>query len=80
MNDLPRPGTVPDHLEAALEASFDTLVALALIQTWGADAIWGAEGQATEAIKSLRRAIAELRSACAHRSSALAHGFVIGAR
>jgi len=77
MNDPPDPGTVSDHLDAALEASCDTLVVLQSIRALGADDVGGGEGQLTRAIKSLRRAIAELRKARREQPAALALGFVM---
>ena len=78
MNDPLDHEAGPDHLDAALEASCDTLVALQSIRALGADEIKGAEGQATRAIKSLRRAIAELRKLRRQHADALSLGFVIG--
>lgn len=75
MNDSHYPAS-PDHLDPALEASCEALVALQLMRTLGGDQIQGAEGQMSRAIKSLRLAIAELRMARIQRASALAHGFV----
>jgi hypothetical protein len=71
------PDSPPDHVEAALEASCDTLVVLQLLRALGADDISGAEGQATQAIRSLRAAIAELRAAQELRGSGIAAGFVV---
>jgi hypothetical protein len=75
MNNRDHPQT-SDHLEAALEASCDTLVTLQLIRSRGGDDVGGAEGHVTRAIRSLRRAIAELRLAGAQDANALALGFV----
>ena len=71
--------TSASHVEAALEASCETLVTLELIETnAGGDERLGA--QARLAIEQLRRAIAELREACDEPSNALGYGFVLGQR
>jgi hypothetical protein len=63
----------PDRLEAVLQASCETLIALQVIRA-------GAHGEvktyAEQAIDSLRRAVVELRAASGEEPSALAHGFV----
>lgn len=72
------PLSSPDHLEAAIEASCETLVALQLIGETAADQE-GVGAQTRRAIRSLRRAIDELRTERAERASAVAFGFVVGA-
>jgi hypothetical protein len=79
-SDPPDSRTSADHVEAALEASCDTLVALQVMSAFGADKIPGAEGQTALAISSLRLAIAELRAAQQRRGSGIAAGFVLAAR
>jgi hypothetical protein len=68
-----------DHLEAAIEASCETLVALQVISDAAPDDD-GLESQTRRAIGSLRRAISELRTERAERASAVAFGFVVGNR
>jgi hypothetical protein len=65
------------HIEAALEASCETLVALELMRAAARDGD-PISNQARHAIKSLRRAITELRSSSEEPVSALAYGFVLG--
>jgi len=72
----PRYSSGRDHIEAALEASCDTLVALEVIVALASCDRRGKE-QATRAIKSLQRAISELRLAYDEHVSPLARGFVI---
>ncbi len=67
------------HVEAALEAGCDALIALQLMYVAGADGLSGAEGRATEAITSVWRAIAELRAAQALQGSRIYPGFVVAA-
>ena len=71
------PLSAPDHLEAAIEASCETLVALQVISEAAPDDD-RLNRQARRAIRSLRRAIHELRTERSERASALAFGFVVG--
>ena len=68
-----------DHLEAAIEASCETLVTLQMIREAAPDDD-GLRSQTRRAIGSLRRAISELRTERAERASAVAYGFVVDTR
>ncbi len=75
----PRHLPASDHLYAALEASYDTLICLQMIRALAPDER-RVERQVTQAIESLRRAIAEiaeLREAQQERQTAVTCGFVI---
>ena len=70
------------HLEAALESSCATLIALEATRAQereGARATGPIEGQIGDAIESLRTAIAELRAMRDVETHMLAFGFVLGA-
>ena len=70
------------HLEAALESSCATLIALEITRAQhreGARDAGPIQGQIGEAIGSLRTAIAELRAMHDVDTSVLAFGFVLGA-
>ena len=70
------------HLEAALESSCATLIALELTRAQnreGGHAAGPIHGQISDAIESLRAAIAELRAIHDVETNVLAFGFVIGA-
>lgn len=71
--------TVPHarHIEAALEASCETLVTLTLISTATREDE-RLRDQSDRAINSLRRVIAELRKASTEPASVLSYGFVLG--
>ena len=79
MSDQSDPRVTSDHLEAALEASCDTLIALQMIRAL-AHGQGLLERHATQAIKSLQCAIAELRNVREAEASALAFGFVLETR
>jgi hypothetical protein len=65
------------HLEDAFEATCDALSVLQVIDA-RADEQSSMKLQTTQAIESLRRAIADLRAARGTEQSALALGFVAG--
>jgi hypothetical protein len=70
------------HLEAALESSCATLIALEATRAQnqdGARAKGLIQGQIGDAIESLRAAIAELRAIHDVETNMLAFGFVLGA-
>jgi hypothetical protein len=70
------------HLEAALESSCATLIALEVTRAQDREAARAAgpvQGQISDAIESLRAAIAELRALHDSETNVLAFGFVIGA-
>jgi hypothetical protein len=79
MDDPHEAKAAAEHVDAALEATCESLVALQLIRALGADDLHGGEGQATNAIKLVQRAITELRALRLERTSVLAFGFVAGA-
>lgn len=62
-----------DHLEAALQADCEALVALQVIRSLANDEL---EPHVIRAIDALRRAIVDLRAARGETRSPLAHGFV----
>jgi len=69
------------HLEAALESSCATLIALEATRTpdrGGRHDAGPIEGQIADAIRSVRSAIAELRAMHEIETSTLAFGFVLG--
>jgi hypothetical protein len=66
-----------DHLEAALEASCATLMALEATRLVTQDG--GVHGEIRQAIASVRRAIAEMRALHDVETSVLAFGFVLEA-
>jgi hypothetical protein len=66
-----------DYVEAALEASCATLIALQLVRAFAADDPHGTR-QTSRAITAIRQAIDELRAMRAAGSGALVHGFVVG--
>lgn len=69
------------HLEAALESSCATLIALEVTRAQDREgrAAGPIQGQISDAIESLRAAIAELRALHDSETNMLAFGFVIGA-
>ena len=70
------------HLEAALDSSCATLIALEATRVQdreGARAPGPIQGQISDAIESLRSAIAELRAMHDIETNMLAFGFVLGA-
>jgi len=67
-----------DHLEAALEASCASLIALESTRDQVLDSR-AVHGQITRGIESIRAAIAELRSAHDSETSLFAFGFVLAA-
>ena len=71
--------SVRDHLEAAIEASCETLMTLQMISEATPDDD-GLRSQTRHAIGSLRQAISELRTERAERASAVAYGFVVDTR
>ena len=67
-----------DHLEAALEASCASLIALESIRDHAVDAR-PIHDQVTRAVESTRAAIAELRAVHDSETSMFAFGFVLAA-
>ena len=67
-----------DHLEAALEASCASLIALESIRDKAVDAR-PIHDQVTRAVESVRAAIAELRAVHDSETSMFAFGFVLAA-
>jgi hypothetical protein len=67
-----------DHLEAALEASCASLMALESTRLGTPDGSPAIHCQLGEAIASVRRAIAEMRALHDVETSVLAFGFVLG--
>jgi hypothetical protein len=67
-----------DHLEAALEASCASLIALESIRDQAVDAR-PVHDQVTRAVESVRAAIAELRAVHDSETSMFAFGFVLAA-
>lgn len=71
----------PEHIQAAVEASCDALLALQLIRARiGTRADAGVEPELSQAIVSVRQTIEELRSAYGDDAGVLTLGFVVGAR
>ena len=71
----------PEHIQAALEATCDALLALQVVRARaGARAEADVEPELSQAIDAVREAIGELRSACPGDASVMTLGFVVGAR
>jgi hypothetical protein len=81
MIDPSAPPKALPHVEAALEASCESLITLQLMRALviePPEEIGRLEAQTNRAIKSLRRAMAELRLACGEQPNMLPVGFVLG--
>jgi hypothetical protein len=70
----------PDHVQAALEASCAALITFESLRTLGANPtidLRGVQEHTTQAIESLRLAIAQLRLAKGGEPGVLTMGFVV---
>jgi hypothetical protein len=82
MSDASQSSTVHDHVEAALEASCDALIALQLVRVLVAEDpvdLQAVHVQASEAVDCLRQAVDELRLTLTRDPSSVSLGFVLRA-